>query len=238
MAGGDDLSADRTERLERYLALREERPDWFSGPADGVLISTSPAEIAQIESTVAERYVAAGTPARWAAVGIRYEDPYLLLLVDAVTFPTGDVGVHHRIVRRTPAESGVVILPLLEGRLVLIRHFRHALRQWTWEFPRGGVDSGATPDETVRRELMEEIGAPVVTLRPLGRVYGATSLMGMAVAIYTAQVGQVGAVARGEGIGEVRTVAVAEFEAMIRAGEVVDGFTLAAFLHARLAGLV
>ncbi len=238
MSGGNIPSADRTQHLDRYLELRRQRPEWFSGPADGVSIATSRARIARIEGTVAERYAAAGMPPTWATVGIRYEDPYLLLLVDAVTFPTGEVGVHHRIVRRTPAESGVVILPVLEDRLVLIRHFRHALRQWTWEFPRGGVDPGATPDETVRRELMEEIGAPVVTLTPLGRVYGATSLMGMAVAIYCAGVGSVGDVARGEGIGEVRTVSVAEFEAMVRAGEVVDGFTLATFLHARLAGLV
>lgn len=228
----------RSPRIEAYLALAEQHPAWFEGPSDGMIIALSPERIAAIEEILGARYAARGLPAEWAQVGIRYEDPYLVLLVDAVVFPTGEVGVHHRVVRRTPGLAGVAVLPLLEGRIVLIRHFRHALRQWSWEIPRGGVEAGATGDETARTELMEEIGASIRQLVPLGVTYGAGSFMGMSVALYVAEISSIGDLARDEGIGAVRTLTVGEFEDMVRDGDVVDGFTLAAFLHARLRRLV
>jgi len=30
-----------------------------------------------------------------------------------------------------------------------------------WQFPQGGIDPGASPEETVHRELNEELGAPI-----------------------------------------------------------------------------
>lgn len=227
-----------TERIAPYLALMKSHPAWFAGPADGVVIARDPDEISRIEAEVAARYGARGTPPAWAEVGIRFQDPYVILLVDAVTFPDGGVGVHHRVMRLAETDSGVAVLPLLDGEIVLIRHFRHPIRDWSWEIPRGAIEVGATPEETVRAELLEEIQAPVEILRPLGRMYGATGFMGLGVQLYVATISSTGRPALDEGIGQVRTVAVAEFEAMVVKGEILDSFTLGAFLHARLIGLI
>lgn len=232
------LAQSRAGRLSPYLALMAERPAWFQGAADGVVIATAPDDIARIETETAARYEAAGRPAAWAEVGVRYQDPYLMLLVDAVTFPDGGVGVHHRVVRLAGDDSGVAVLPVLGGRIVLIRHFRHPLRRWTWEVPRGAIEPGLAPEEAVRTELMEEIEGQATAIQPLGAMYGATAFMGLRVLLYIAQLAAVGRPALGEGVGEVRAVSVAEFEAMVREGEIVDSFTLGAFLHARLKGLL
>jgi len=56
--------------------------------------------------------------------------------------------------------GAVVILPLLEdGRVVLIRQFRHALDKELWELPAGTLDvPGEDPAAAARRELEEETG--------------------------------------------------------------------------------
>src|SRR5665811_1421089 len=52
---------------------------------------------------------------------------------------------------------GVVALTE-EGRLVLVRQFRHGLREVTLELPGGLIDAGTTPEEAARAELREETG--------------------------------------------------------------------------------
>jgi ADP-ribose pyrophosphatase len=232
------LRASRSRRLEPYLTLAATYPGWFEGPADGVVIATHPDAIAAIEEETAARYSVRGLPPAWAEVGLRYQDPYLALLVDAVTFPDGGAGVHHRVVRMADDDSGVAVLPVLDGQIVLIRHFRHPIRRWTWEIPRGAIDVGALPDNAVRRELLEEIEGQAASLRPLGAMYGATGFMALRVLLYMAELTSVGRPAVGEGVGEVRMVDVETFEAMVRSEDIVDGFTLGAFLRARLEGLI
>lgn len=226
-------------RLRDYLAFAEERPERFRTPDGGVEIVTEPARIRAVEGSMGRRYAEKGWRAEWAQVGVWYRDPYITVLRDAVIFPDGTEGVHHRILRTRDAEpSGVAVLPVSEGRILLLRHFRHPTRQWHWEIPRGAIEAGATPEQTIATELSEEAQATVVDVRPLGAMYGATSMLGLKVLLYAAELRSYGEPARGEGVTGVRLVEVAEFEAMVRRSEITDAFTLGAFLHARLGGLV
>lgn len=52
----------------------------------------------------------------------------------------------------------VVLATDAEGQLLLVRQFRPAIDQETLELPAGMVDPGYTPEETVRKELLEETG--------------------------------------------------------------------------------
>lgn len=55
--------------------------------------------------------------------------------------------------------QAVVVLPFIgEEEIVLIKQFRAPLDDYVIEAPAGVVDEGETPDETARRELVEEIG--------------------------------------------------------------------------------
>lgn len=226
-------------RLVEYLALPDRHPRWFRNPPGGVEILLDPGAILEVECEIGARYAARGLPAAWAEVGIHYRDPYLVLLRDAVRFPGGDVGVHHRVLRGEAEPAGVAVMPRLpDGRIVLLRHFRHATRDWHWEVPRGGIEPGADEDATARTEMAEEIGAVVGRLTPIGAAHGSTGLLGVSVRLFLAEVEAVGSPDRNEGITELRAVGVRELEDMIRAGEVTDGFTLACVLNARLRGLV
>ena len=232
------MSADDDTRHTDYAAFAAANPQWFTNEPDGITVVTEPAAVARIEAEMTERYRARGLPAEWAKIGVRYEDPYLVLVRDAVVFPGGSPGVHHRVLRPGFEPSGVAVVPVLDGQVVLVRHFRHATRCWHWEFPRGATDPGETVEESAIRELREEIEADVSSLRLLGRIHGSTALMGMSVALAWAELKAVGKTQAAEGIAAIRLVTPTELDAMIVNGDITDAFTLGCTLHARLAGLL
>lgn len=55
-----------------------------------------------------------------------------------------------------------------EGEFVLCRQYRHAMGRSLLQFPAGQVDTGESPEEAARRELLEETGYAAPTLVPLG----------------------------------------------------------------------
>jgi len=59
-----------------------------------------------------------------------------------------------------------MVIPLVpeQGRFLIAHH------RWrdTWELPSGKVEPGERPTQTAERELLEEMGAQVDRLRPLG----------------------------------------------------------------------
>jgi ADP-ribose pyrophosphatase len=65
-----------------------------------------------------------------------------------------------RTSREMITHSGsVVVLPILpDGRILLIRQYRHAARQFLWELVAGRIDEGESPRKAAARELIEETG--------------------------------------------------------------------------------
>jgi ADP-ribose pyrophosphatase len=84
-----------------------------------------------------------------------YEGPVFGVRRDEVLEPGG-----LRTTREVITHPGsVVVLPVLvDKRIVLIRQYRHATRQYLWELVAGRIDEGETVKEAAARELMEETG--------------------------------------------------------------------------------
>ena len=74
---------------------------------------------------------------------------------DELIEPTGV-----RTVREVVTHPGsVVVLPVLaDGRIVMVRQYRHACRQYLWELVAGRMERGENPTTGARRELLEETG--------------------------------------------------------------------------------
>ena len=81
---------------------------------------------------------------------------------DEVIEPTGV-----RATREVITHPGsVVVLPLLpDGRIVLIRQYRYATRQFMWELVAGRIDNNESPQKGAARELIEETGYRAKRLR-------------------------------------------------------------------------
>jgi ADP-ribose pyrophosphatase len=84
-----------------------------------------------------------------------YEGRVITLVKDTVAMPGGVESV--REVVRHPGAVAVVALDD-EGRVVLLRQFRHPVGGYLWELPAGLRDAdGEPPLETAKRELAEEV---------------------------------------------------------------------------------
>lgn len=81
---------------------------------------------------------------------------------DEVIEPTG---VH--ATREVITHPGsVVVLPVLpDKRILLIRQYRYATRQFLWELVAGRIDNNETPQRGAARELIEETGYRAKKLR-------------------------------------------------------------------------
>ena len=222
----------------RYRRLVEEWPGYFRNPdRHGLVILSEPGELAAAERQIASRLAKEGRPPEWARAGVYYEDAWIYCLRDVVRFPDGSLGTHHRLIHKGGPES-VGVLPRFEGRFVLLRHFRHGLRDWALEFPRGGGELGHSTEALAREELHEELGAEVLSLQPLGLLYPQNNLMATHLRLFFAELGKVGAANKAEGIAEVRIVSLAELERLIESDAINDAVSLALFTRARLKGLL
>jgi 8-oxo-dGTP pyrophosphatase MutT (NUDIX family) len=73
------------------------------------------------------------------------------------------------VVLEMPAWVNVV--PITDdGQVVLIRQYRHGVREVTLEIPGGVVESDESPETAAGRELREETGCVAERIRCLGRV--------------------------------------------------------------------
>jgi ADP-ribose pyrophosphatase len=229
-----DRSAEA--RLADYLEFARRRPELF-GPADAaVKILLDPAEILEVEAKAAAKLRQHGLPESGAEIGIVSHDPYMWFLRDAVEFPDGDRRPHTRAVNRIG--NGAAALPVLEDRIVLTKQFRHAIRRWSLEIPRGAIELGETPEQAAAAEVREEVGGEIRELVPLGFIHGSTNLYANGAHTFFARLSRVGAPQISEAITSVERVTVAEFEHMVLASEITDSFTIGTFAHARLRGLV
>lgn len=74
---------------------------------------------------------------------------------DELIEPTGV-----RTMREVVTHPGsVVVLPVLpDGKIVLVRQYRHAAGQYMWELVAGRMEKGENPKKGAERELIEETG--------------------------------------------------------------------------------
>ncbi|OAN49801.1 NTP pyrophosphohydrolase [Paramagnetospirillum marisnigri] len=226
----------RRADYRRYRELVTERPDWFVNGPDGIQILLEDADIRAAQRHIAKRNRAIGLPPASASVGVLSEDRYVVALRDAIRFPDGSLGTHNRVIYANP--DGVAVLAVTAGRIVLIRIYRHPVRRWMLEIPRGTVEAGHSLEQTVHQEMAEEVGGAISRMVHMGRTTSDTSLCTGRVDLYFAEIDGVGKPQLSEGIGQILLVTPDEFMAMAERREIEDAYALAAFAQARIRGLV
>jgi len=134
---------------------------------------------------------------------------------------------HHRT---ADGITGVAILPVVDGNLVLLRVYRHPLGTHSWEVARGFVDASETPATAALRELREETGlvAAAASLRELGVIAPEAGVIEARIRLYVAEGCVPGAGATGVELGhrEVRHFSRESLAALIERSEIMDPCTL------------
>jgi ADP-ribose pyrophosphatase len=225
--------------LAEYLAFARAHPERFVNPPhNGITILLREDEIHEVEAYMVQKLQAKGLPAEWARVGIVYRDQYGMILRDAVRFPGGALGTYIRFIGNVDGGPGAIVLPLYQGQVLLVRRFHHATRTWHLEIPIGLGMKGLSAEETARRVLVEEIGATISRLLPIGELKEGPGLTESPAELFYADVESYGEGNTHEGITEVLQVAVPEIERMMRDSEITDSFTIIAYLRVKLQGLL
>jgi ADP-ribose diphosphatase len=223
---------------ERYEAVRRKWPAFFRNPP-GVAyeILFDPAEVHAAESKYEELMKSWGFPASSARTGVVYEDPWTIILRDAVRRPDGTLGAYARGI---PARDGMgaAVLPLLDDQIVLLRLSRHATREVHLEIPRGFGENGVSAADQARQELREEIQAEADTLTGLGIFHANTGAEGGATELFCARISQYGQPQAAEGIQSVEVEPPRQVAELIRDARITDSFTIAAFTRAWLRDLL
>jgi ADP-ribose pyrophosphatase len=224
---------DSIDCLRRYRDRVQAQPDLFFNPAGDVYeILLEPARIEHAQREAVTSRQRDGLPSADTRVGVLAEDPYLVVMRDAVRFADGSFGLYNRVMM----PGGAAVLPIIGRTVVLLNRFRHGTRRWHLEIPRGAFSGAGSRADDARRELCEEIGAVVDELIDLGTFHATTGCLDEEHQLYLARISAVGTPDKHEAIAALEHLSVPAMEAKIVDGTITDGPTLAAFLRARLGG--
>jgi ADP-ribose pyrophosphatase len=97
-----------------------------------------------------------------------FEGRIFTVQIERVTLPKG--GTFDAEVVRHP--GSVVLVPVTdEGRIILVRQYRHPIGRWVWELPAGSLEPGEDPGKAAARECQEEIGLIPGAVEKLGALF-------------------------------------------------------------------
>jgi ADP-ribose pyrophosphatase YjhB (NUDIX family) len=129
--------------------------------------------------------------------------------------------------RRADLLAGVVVVPVQDGNILLLKNYRHAVGEHVWELPRGFLEEGEAPPVAALRELEEETGLVCLPerLMDLGWFYPEPGVLRARVGLFAATACRTEGVMRDEEMGIDARVwhTRARVQTMLRDGSIVEG---------------
>ena len=129
--------------------------------------------------------------------------------------------------------GSVVLVPVFpDGRLLLVRQYRHAVGTFLWELVAGRIEPGEAPLVAAQRELTEETGYTARRFRKLLEIFPTPGFVSERMLIYAAE-GLTAGAARPEADERIisRHFTPVQLESMIRAGSLRDAKSIAGILY-------
>jgi ADP-ribose pyrophosphatase len=146
--------------------------------------------------------------------------------IDSVVLPNG-VHVELEIVRHRGGSAAVALDA--EGRVCLLRQYRHAAGGWLWEIPAGKRESAEDAEETARRELADEAGVTASRWTSLGDMVSSPAVLTEVIHLFLAQdLTPTPTQREASEVLEVHWVPLADALALARDHEIRDAKTLVA----------
>ncbi|HZF70419.1 NUDIX hydrolase [Sulfuricurvum sp.] len=201
--------------INDYLELMNDRPELFVNN-DVIRIETDPEIINNFMNETGKK------------IGVIYKSEFNMLLVDLIKEYDGSMSTYERIVP-TVTSGAVVVIPIFQSKFVLLKQYRHSIRNIQYAFPRGYGEPDISSEKNVQKEIKEEIGAELLSIKYLGDVIADSGLSGNTVKIYIAEVTEPKIKKFDEGILDLIQLSRNELEIWIKEEKVTDGFTLSAY---------
>ncbi|HCM17742.1 MAG TPA: ADP-ribose pyrophosphatase [Firmicutes bacterium] len=158
--------------------------------------------------------------------------------LDQVRTPNGSIA--QRVVAEHPGAAAIVTVNQ-DGRLVLVRQYRHPIGRELLEIPAGKLDGGEPPEQCAARELSEETGLQPIELLELGKIVTAPGFCNEGITLFFARgVPQQGAKASQDAdeFIEIELLEVEQAFSAITQGQIIDAKTICGLMMARAKGLL
>lgn len=201
-----------SKSIDLYFELMKERPYLFK-ESEIIKIEMNKKELEKYERENNRR------------LGLLYRSKFNMLLVDLIKGGTGYYA-YERIVP-TSVGSAIVILAKYDNKFVLLKQYRHAIRDYQYALVRGFGEDNTSGEDNAKKELKEEIGAEVLKSEFLGKVASDSGLTSGIVEIYYCEITEP-KLREEEGIKKIELYTKSELSEKIRNKEITDSFTLAA----------
>ena len=129
--------------------------------------------------------------------------------------------------------GSVVVLPVFsDGRILMIRQYRHSVRQNLWELVAGSKDAGESFEEGAHRELLEETGYTARRMRKILDLFPTPGFVSENMVIFLAEGLKLGkAQPEADEKIELRIFSLRQIESWIRAGKIRDAKSVAGILY-------
>lgn len=161
-------------------------------------------------------------------IGVVYSSPYRMVVVDMVCAKEGSYFAYERVLPAVQ-KGAVVIVPKYRGGFLLLRQYRHALRDYQYAFPRGFGEDGISAAENVCKEVQEELSTLASNVVFLGTCVADSGLCGDKVSVYSCDIENFSVNEGYEGISNVVHLSSEEMSQWMKSGKLNDGFTLSAY---------
>ncbi len=153
-----------------------------------------------------------------------YEGKIVNLKVDTVELP--DKKYSKREIIEHPGGVGIITITH-DKSLVLIKQYRKAIEDFTWEIPAGRLEVNEEPRETAIRELKEETGYEAKKLTYISEFYPSPAYSNERIHLFLAEdlIEGESCPDKGEFI-EKRLIPLEDLVKMLDRGEIIDSKTI------------
>ena len=108
---------------------------------------------------------------KWKKLDSKYivQEKWATLRVDKCKMPDGTLIDDYYVLEYPDWVNAIALTE--NNEVIIIRQYRHAAEEVILEIPGGCIDPGETPEEAVKRELLEETGYDFNSIQPLSTLY-------------------------------------------------------------------
>ena len=204
-----EIKGTEMDSIEKYLELSRTCTELFAQSEELPLV-LDPKELYAFAQKSGRR------------IGIVYESHYHLMVVDVVRAKNGSLFAYERLMNR-------VLYKRDNGKYILLRQYRHALREYQYGFPRGFGEEGISAKENAGKELWEELGVQAEKWKSFGKIVPDSGAMSSKADVFLAELNEAPQVIQEEEIVGHIALDWEQLGEWIRDGKITDGFTLAAY---------
>ena len=107
---------------------------------------------------------------RWKVLESKqlFNEPWLHIRVEKCELPNGKIMPAYYILEY-PSWANAFALTK-DGKVLMVKQYRHAIGEESIELAGGVVDAGETPEEAIKRELLEETGYAFESIERIGKI--------------------------------------------------------------------